>query len=88
VPGHAGPLGQLTGAVIAADHLGGVADHLIGHVVGQARRSGASLAGTGGSIGATGQAAQKRFVPKDAGRVPGLDGSQGFTRFTPGPGTP
>ena len=80
---HAGPLERLTGAVIVADHLGDVADHLIGHFVDQARRSGASWTDIGRSIGVTKQAAQQRFVPKDPGQVPDLDSSQGFTRFTP-----
>ncbi|HEY8882756.1 MAG TPA: hypothetical protein VIM47_05095, partial [Dermatophilaceae bacterium] len=39
---HSDALEQLSDAVIAADHLGDVADHLIGHFVDQARRSGAS----------------------------------------------
>jgi hypothetical protein len=80
---HADPLDQLTDAVLAADHLGDVADHLIGHFVDQARRSGASWTDIGRSMGVTKQAAQKRFVPKDPGQVPDLDASQGFTRFTP-----
>jgi hypothetical protein len=80
---HADPLEQLTGAVLAADHLADVADHLIGHFVDQARRSGASWTDIGRSMGVTKQAAQKRFVPKDPGQVPDLDSSQGFTRFTP-----
>jgi Clp amino terminal domain, pathogenicity island component len=80
---HADPLEQLTDAVLAADHLGEVADHLIGHFVDQARRSGASWTDIGRSMGVTKQAAQKRFVPKDPGQVPDLDASQGFTRFTP-----
>ena len=80
---HADPLEQLTDAVLAADHLGDVADHLIGHFVDQARRSGASWTEIGRSMGVTKQAAQKRFVPKDPGQVPDLDASQGFTRFTP-----
>jgi hypothetical protein len=79
---HADPLEQLTDAVLAADHLGDVADHLIGHFVDQARRSGASWTEIGRSMGVTKQAAQKRFVPKDPGQVPDLDASQGFTRFT------
>jgi hypothetical protein len=79
---HADPLEQLTDAVLAADHLGAVADHLIGHFVDQARRSGASWTDIGRSMGVTKQAAQKRFVPKDPGQVPDLDASQGFTRFT------
>ena len=39
---HSDVLDQLANAVLAADHLGEVADHLIGHFVDQARRSGAS----------------------------------------------
>jgi hypothetical protein len=79
---HADPLEQLIDAVLAADHLGDVADHLIGHFVDQARRSGASWTDIGRSMGVTKQAAQKRFVPKDPGQVPDLDASEGFTRFT------
>ena len=80
---HADPLEQLTDAVIAADHLGDVADHLIGHFVDQARRSGASWTDIGRSMGVTKQAAQKRFVPKYPGQMPDLDASEGFSRFTP-----
>ncbi|WP_228989041.1 Clp protease N-terminal domain-containing protein [Streptomyces sp. DH8] len=76
-------LEQLSGAVIAADHLGEVADHLIGHFVDQARRSGASWTDIGRSMGVTRQAAQKRFVPKKGEGAPDLDPSQGFGRFTP-----
>ena len=76
---HDQPLDQLTDAVLAADHLGEVADHLIGHFVDQARRSGASWTDIGRSMGVTKQAAQKRFVPKD---LP-MDPSEGFNRFTP-----
>lgn len=39
---HTDALEQLSSAVLAAEHLGEVADHLIGHFVDQARRSGAS----------------------------------------------
>jgi hypothetical protein len=77
---HPEPLDQLQDAVIAADHLGDVADHLIGHFVDQARRSGASWTDIGKSMGVTRQAAQKRFVPK---ADVDLDPSQGFSRFTP-----
>ncbi len=73
-------LEQLSGAVLAAGHLGEVADHLIGHFVDQARRSGASWTEIGRSMGVTKQAAQKRFVAK--GDTPDLDPSQGFSRFT------
>ncbi|MEU4485875.1 Clp protease N-terminal domain-containing protein [Streptomyces purpurascens] len=77
---HQEPLEQLQDAVIAADHLGEVADHLIGHFVDQARRSGASWTDIGKSMGVTRQAAQKRFVPKESAD---LDPSQGFNRYTP-----
>jgi hypothetical protein len=82
---HTDALEQLSDAVIAAEHLGDVADHLIGHFVDQARRSGASWTDIGKSMGVTRQAAQKRFVPKDPGGAAnvGLDPSQGFGRFTP-----
>ncbi|ANP48606.1 hypothetical protein J2Z21_007522 [Streptomyces griseochromogenes] len=76
---HTEPLDQLQDAVIAADHLGDVADHLIGHFVDQARRSGASWTDIGKSMGVTRQAAQKRFVPKESAD---LDPSQGFSRYT------
>ncbi|WP_039631216.1 Clp protease N-terminal domain-containing protein [Streptomyces sp. 769] len=75
-------LEQLSDAVIAADHLGEVADHLIGHFVDQARRSGASWTDIGKSMGVTKQAAQKRFVPKGPGGGSDLGPNQGFSRFT------
>lgn len=78
---HTDALDQLSDAVIAADHLGDVADHLIGHFVDQARRSGASWTDIGRSMGVTRQAAQKRFVAKP-GEGTDLDASQGFSRFT------
>ncbi|MFC9913745.1 Clp protease N-terminal domain-containing protein [Streptomyces sp. NPDC059862] len=77
---HDEPLDQLQDAVIAGEHLGDVADHLIGHFVDQARRSGASWTDIGKSMGVTRQAAQKRFVPKES---TDLDPSQGFSRYTP-----
>lgn len=79
---HSDVLEQLSDAVIAADHLGEVADHLIGHFVDQARRSGASWTDIGKSMGVTKQAAQKRFVPKASGAGSDLNPSQGFSRFT------
>ena len=77
---HSAALDQLADAVLAADHLGEVADHLIGHFVDQARRSGASWTEIGRSMGVTKLAAQKRFVAK--GDAADLDASQGFSRFT------
>ncbi len=76
---HADALDQLSDAVLAAEHLGEVADHLIGHFVDQARRSGASWTDIGNSMGVTKQAAQKRFVPKSDT----IDPNEGFARFTP-----
>lgn len=78
---HSSPLDQLTDAVIAAEHLDDVADHLIGHFVDQARRSGASWTEIGRCMGVTKQAAQKRFVSKEP--APALDTAHGFSRFTP-----
>ena len=79
---HPDVLDQLSDAVIAADHLGDVADHLIGHFVDQARRSGASWSDIGRSMGVTKQAAQKRFVARAPGEASDLDPGQGFSRFT------
>jgi Clp amino terminal domain, pathogenicity island component len=78
---HEEPLDQLTDAVLAAESLGEIADHLIGHFVDQARRSGASWTDIGKCMGVTKQAAQKRFVPK--GDATALDPNAGFGRFTP-----
>lgn len=82
---HTDTLEQLSGAVVAAEALGDVADHLIGHFVDQARRSGASWTDIGRSMGVTRQAAQKRFVPKadKAGEGAEAEAAQGFGRFTP-----
>lgn len=79
---HSEPLDQLTDAMLAAEHLGDLADHLIGHFVDQARRSGASWTDIGTSMGVTKQAAQKRFVPKEP-RFDTMDPKDGFSRFTP-----
>ncbi|GAB3700242.1 Clp protease N-terminal domain-containing protein [Saccharopolyspora tripterygii] len=75
-------LAQLEGAVIVADHLGELADHLIGHFVDQARRSGASWTEIGHSMGVSKQAVQKRFVSKGSDDS-GLESGAGFGKFTP-----
>src|SRR6476659_4602431 len=80
---HDDELEQLSSAVVAADHLGDLADHLIGHFVDQARRSGASWTDIGRAMGVTKQAARKRFIPKDLGTTTDLDGNADFSRFTP-----
>lgn len=78
---HTEELEQLSSAMFAADHLGDVADHLIGHFVDQARKSGASWSEIGRSMGVSKQAAQKRFVPKPP--ASGVDPTDGFGTFTP-----
>src|ERR1700747_3457102 len=80
---HSDVLEQLSDAVLASAHLGDVADHLIGHFVDQARRSGASWTEIGRSMGVTKQAAQKRFVPKDPGGPLDPGPGERFSRFSP-----
>src|SRR5215218_11203751 len=77
---HADPLEQLTDAVLVADHIGEIADSLIGHFVDQARRQGASWTDIGRSMGVTKQAAQKRFVGRTGTEA--TDAQAGFGRFT------
>lgn len=79
---HAEPLDRLTNAVVLAEHLGEVADSLIGHFVDQARRAGNSWTDIGQSMGVTKQAAQKRFVARVGSPATPLNPSQGFSRFT------
>src|ERR1700745_357361 len=57
-------LDQVSAAVRISEHLGEVADPLIGPFVEQGRQTGASWTEIGQSMGVTKQAAQKRFVPK------------------------
>jgi ATP-dependent Clp protease ATP-binding subunit ClpA len=78
---HTDVLEQLADAVLAAEHLGEIADHLIGHFVDQARRSGAAWSQIGASMGVSKQAAQKRFVSRDDGGL-APEGHQIFSRFT------
>jgi Clp amino terminal domain, pathogenicity island component len=59
-------LDHLSEAVAVSAELGELADHLVGHFVDQARRSGASWTMIGQSMGVTKQAAQKRFVAGDS----------------------
>ncbi len=69
---------QLGEAVVIAEHLGELSDHLVGHFVDQARRSGLSWTEIGRHMGVSKQAAQKRFVPREDGS----DAQQSFGRFT------
>jgi len=79
---HDDPLDRVADAMAAADHLGEVADHLIGHFVDQARRSGASWTEIGRSMGVTKQAVRKRFVPSTPVDAEEMVGANGFDRFT------
>jgi hypothetical protein len=72
------PLQRVSDAVLTGQHLGEVADHLIGHFVDRARHAGASWTEIGQSMGVTKQAAQKRFTAKPPEQV---DVAQ-FARFT------
>ena len=74
-------LKHLSDAVTVSSDLGEVADHLIGHFVDQARRSGASWTEIGQHMGVSKQAAQKRFVPNDSDIDEPPLGM--FRRFTP-----
>ena len=67
---HTEALDQLTDAVLAAEHLGEVADNLIGHFVDQARRSGASWTDIGKSMGVTKQPPRTPPTPPATPRSP------------------
>jgi hypothetical protein len=78
-------LDHVSAAVRISEYLDELADHLIGHFVDQARRSGASWTEIGQSMGVTKQAAQKRFVPKGLGQFGGIPtgpGEKFGQRFT------
>jgi hypothetical protein len=82
VEGMTGGMDDLTALQVAvgvAERLGELGDHLVGHFVDQARRSGASWTTIGASMGVTKQAAQKRFVP-GPGDIPA---QLLYSRFTP-----
>jgi hypothetical protein len=74
-------LQHLTDAVEVSGHLGELADHLIGHFVDQARRSGASWTDIGQYMGVTKQAVQKRFVPRESEDIDFPTGGR-LSRFT------
>ncbi|WP_018683970.1 Clp protease N-terminal domain-containing protein [Actinokineospora enzanensis] len=76
------PLTRLSEAVTLGQHLDELADHLIGHFVDRARRSGASWTTIGENMGVTKQAAQKRFVPNEPATAE--TGLRVFERYTDG----
>ncbi len=80
---HDDPLDQLAGAMVTAEHLGEIADHLIGHFVDQARRAGSSWTDIGARMGVSKQAAQKRFVPRTPAAPSLAEEPNPFSRFTP-----
>jgi len=65
-------LDHVSAAVRISEYLDELADHLIGHFVDQARRSGASWTEIGQSMGVTKQAAQKRFAPRGTVQFEGI----------------
>src|SRR3954447_23422002 len=69
-------------AAMTAGELSELADHLVGHFVDQAPRSGASWTDIGQSMGVTKQAAQQRFVPRAGEVEPELFAGGRFSRFT------
>ncbi|HVW79976.1 MAG TPA: Clp protease N-terminal domain-containing protein [Mycobacteriales bacterium] len=75
-------LQHLEDAAATSAHVGEVADHLVGHFVDQARRSGASWTEIGAHMGVTKQAAQKRFVSRDT-EDPDFPDRGPLSRFTP-----
>jgi hypothetical protein len=78
-------LDHVSAAVRISEYLDELADHLIGHLVDQARRSGASWTEIGQSMGVTKQAAQKRFVPRGSVQFEGIPtgpGQKFGERFT------
>lgn len=75
---HQDALARLAAAVSLSDQLDELGDHLIGHFVDEARRTGASWTDIGESIGVSKQAAQKRFVPRESPELT----KPSFDRFT------
>jgi Clp amino terminal domain, pathogenicity island component len=75
-------LAQLAEAMEIGRRLNEHGDHLIGHFVDQARRSGASWTAIGENMGVSKQAAQQRFVPGPSDEPRATDATL-FQRFTP-----
>ncbi|PRY42422.1 Clp protease N-terminal domain-containing protein [Umezawaea tangerina] len=78
---HKAVLDRLSAAVGLSAQLDELGDHLIGHFVDEARRSGASWTDIGESIGVSKQAAQKRFVPRESPDAEALS-KPSFDRYT------
>jgi hypothetical protein len=76
------PLEHLASAVVLAEGLGELADHLVGHFVDQARRSGASWTDIGRALGVSKQAAQQRFVARAVLDAGSFTSGPLYSRFT------
>ena len=77
-----GPLENVSDAFAVSEQLNEQSDALIGYFVDQARRSGLPWSQIGAAMGVSKQAAQKRFVPGQAGDHLRAGRSKPFSRFT------
>jgi hypothetical protein len=77
-----GPLENVSDAFAASEQLNEQSDALLGYFVDQARRSGLPWSQIGAAMGVSKQAAQKRFVPGQAGDHLRAGGFKTFSRFT------
>jgi hypothetical protein len=77
-----GPLENVSDAFALSEQLNEQSDALLGYFVDQARRSGLPWSQIGAAMGVSKQAAQKRFVPGQAGDHLRAAGFKTFSRFT------
>jgi len=77
-----GPLENVSDAFAVSEQLDEQSDAVLGYFVDQARRSGLSWSQIGAAMGVSKQAAQKRFVPGQAGDHLRAGGFKTFSRFT------
>ena len=77
-----GPLENVSDAFAVSEQLDEQSDALLGYFVDQARRSGLPWSQIGAAMGVSKQAAQKRFVPGQAGDHLRAGGFKTFSRFT------
>jgi len=77
-----GPLENVSDAFAVSEQLNEQSDALLGYFVDQARRSGLPWSQIGAAMGVSKQAAQKRFVPGQAGDHLRAGGFKTFSRFT------
>jgi len=77
-----GPLENVSDAFAVSEQLDEQSDAVLGYFVDQARRSGLPWSQIGAAMGVSKQAAQKRFVPGQAGDHLRTGGFKTFSRFT------